>query len=82
VLARGVLALVLALVVVLLALHLGAVGVSTFEVALLMSTSPPVRAVVMEPLELVDDQHQLVIFKYLNLLLSDRHQRRQGKQSG
>ena len=69
---------------VILDLHLGAVGdevvgVAAVEAAFLLSTTAMALAVVVEP---VDHQCQLVVSKHLNLLLSDVHQRRQGKQSG
>jgi hypothetical protein len=54
---------------------------TTLEASLLLSSAARVLAVVVEPLELVDHQCQLAISKHLNLLLSDRHQRRQSKQS-
>jgi hypothetical protein len=40
-----------------------------------LSTTPSVLAVVVEPLELVDDQRKLLVAKRLNLLLYDGHER-------
>jgi hypothetical protein len=86
----GVLALVLALAGVVLIggvlVLLGAVGdevvrISTVVASLLRTTTTPaIQVVVVKPREPTDDQHQLVVPKGLQLLLCDRHQRRQGKR--
>ena len=77
VLVGGVLIPVLALAGVRLALELRAisdevVGVPAPKAILLLSTTPSVHAVVVKPLELVDNQHKLLVAKRLNLLLYDR----------
>ena len=66
--------LLLVLARVILALHLGVVGievvgVSIGDVALLLTSMTLVLAVIVELLEPIDDQHKLVFTKHLNLLL-------------
>jgi hypothetical protein len=90
VLAGGVLALVLALARVILVggvlVLLRIVGdevvrVSTSVASILRTTTTPViQAVVVKPREPADDQYQLVVPKGLQLLLCDRHQRRQDQR--
>ena len=90
VLAGGVLVLVLVPAEVELArgvlVLLGAVGnkvvgVSTAVASFLRTPSTSmVQAVVMKPRKPADDQCQLIVPKSLQLLLCDRHQRRQGKR--
>jgi drug/metabolite transporter (DMT)-like permease len=90
VLARGVLAVVLALagviliggvLVLLRAVGDEVVGVSTTIASFLQTTTTLViQAVIVKPQEPVDDQCQLVVPKGLQLLLYDRHQRRHSKQ--
>lgn len=79
--------LVLALDEVCLSLDLGeigdeVVGVSALKASLLLSTMPSVLAVVMEPLQLVDDQCKLIIAKHLKLLLCDGSKDDEAKQLG
>ena len=90
VLVGGVLALVLALADVILVggvlVLLGAVGdevvgISTAKASLVLTTTPSIQAVVVKPRESAEDQSQLIILKCLHLLLYDRHQRRQRKES-
>ena len=90
VLAGGVLALVLALARVILVgevlVLLGVVGDEVVGVFIAIAsflrttTALAIQAVVVKPRELADDQCQLVVPKGLQLLLYDRHQRRQGKR--
>ena len=90
VLVEGVLALVLALADVILVggvlVLLGAVGdevvgISTAKASLVLTTTPSIQAVVVKPRESAEDQSQLIILKCLHLLLYDRHERRQCKES-
>jgi len=73
VLGVGVLAFVLGLGGLML-VFVGAVGdevveAATSEASLLLTTTPPVHAIVVKPQEPVDDQCQLIISKYLQLFL-------------
>jgi hypothetical protein len=93
-LAGGVLALVLVLARVVFArgalvggvlILPGAVGNEVVWVSIAIAsilrttTASAIQAVVVKPREPVDDQCQLIIRKGLQLLLYNRHQRRQGK---
>jgi hypothetical protein len=57
------------------------VEVSTVEAIVVLSTMSLVHIVVIKPLDPIDDQHNLIVTKHINLLLNDRQQIRQCKQS-
>ena len=57
------------------------VGISTAKASLVLTATPAIQTVVVEPRELADDRSQLIIPKCLHLLLCTRHQRRQRKES-